>query len=217
MLSPSSLYDACPGYVGSPAYIAPEVLAETAKYSEKADVFSFGVILWSMAQHLYLATHKDLYSSKEQHRFLMRPYGGKLPTTVSVTVVRHCSASVGMTAVVTRAVAVFLWLSATPDWSALNVLKKVIDGARPTPPPPQFPMATVFLDMMVRCWDSDAEARPSFEQVACALFTALPRARTSCSTLSGWGSTCNLRGFFCRVPTTVVFPSDFESPGDADD
>jgi hypothetical protein len=39
-------------------------------------VYSFGIILWSVAQHLYLATHRDPHMTKEQHRFLMKPYGG---------------------------------------------------------------------------------------------------------------------------------------------
>ena len=66
----------CAGYVGSPSYIAPEVLKQAARYDLKADVYSFGVLVWSLTQYLFL-THVDVQRrTTQEHLTLMRPYGG---------------------------------------------------------------------------------------------------------------------------------------------
>ena len=62
------------GFVGSPSYIAPEVLSETAHYDEKADVYSFGILIWFVSQHLYLARNRQLYRNFAEHRSRMTPY-----------------------------------------------------------------------------------------------------------------------------------------------
>ncbi len=62
------------GFVGSPSYIAPEVLSEHAQYNEKADVYSFGVLTWFVSQHLYLSFNRQLYRNFQEHRSLMTPY-----------------------------------------------------------------------------------------------------------------------------------------------
>lgn len=46
------------GATGSPVYMAPEVLADKA-YDEKADVFSFAVVLWE------LVTNKKPYEEEQ--------------------------------------------------------------------------------------------------------------------------------------------------------
>jgi serine/threonine protein kinase len=64
------------GYVGSPSYIAPEVLKQSARYDLRADVYSFGILVWSLAQYLYL-THVNVQRrTTQEHLVLMRPYGG---------------------------------------------------------------------------------------------------------------------------------------------
>jgi serine/threonine protein kinase len=40
----------CAGFVGSPSYIAPELMQEGARYDEKADVYSFGILMWFVTQ-----------------------------------------------------------------------------------------------------------------------------------------------------------------------
>ena len=65
------------GFVGSPAYIAPEVLGENAKYDEKADVYSYGILVWSIAQFLYLSTQRERKCTYDEHKYLMRPFGGE--------------------------------------------------------------------------------------------------------------------------------------------
>ena len=62
------------GYVGSPSYIAPEVLSNHAHYSETADVYSFGIFVWFVSQHLFLQLNPQLYSTPDEHRSLMTPY-----------------------------------------------------------------------------------------------------------------------------------------------
>eukprot|EP01087_Luapelamoeba_hula_P013242 TRINITY_DN3788_c0_g2_i1.p1 TRINITY_DN3788_c0_g2~~TRINITY_DN3788_c0_g2_i1.p1 ORF type:complete len:1605 (+),score=191.21 TRINITY_DN3788_c0_g2_i1:33-4847(+) len=54
---------------GSLLWTAPEILGETASFSEASDVYSFGIVLWE------LLTAED-------------PYGGLNPTTVAVCVLR---------------------------------------------------------------------------------------------------------------------------------
>ncbi len=62
------------GFVGSPSYIAPEVLRESARYDERADVYSFGILTWFVSQHEYMTYNPDVYSSKAEHQRLMIPY-----------------------------------------------------------------------------------------------------------------------------------------------
>ena len=62
------------GFVGSPSYIAPEVLRESARYNEKADVYSFGIFVWFVSQHEYMTYNPDVYSTKQEHQALMIPY-----------------------------------------------------------------------------------------------------------------------------------------------
>lgn len=72
------------GFIGSPAYIAPEVLGQNARYDEKADVYSFGVLLWTLAQHLFLCSQRERRLNPDEHRFLLKPYG-------STCVLDHCN------------------------------------------------------------------------------------------------------------------------------
>jgi serine/threonine protein kinase len=67
----------CAGFVGSPSYIAPEILHETAHYNESADVYSFGILVWFVSQHECLAYNRSLYSSAAEHKALLKPYQGK--------------------------------------------------------------------------------------------------------------------------------------------
>lgn len=54
--------------------MAPEILQDSARYSERADVYSFGVLVWFVAQHEYLAYNPEVYSSWQEHAKLMSPY-----------------------------------------------------------------------------------------------------------------------------------------------
>jgi serine/threonine protein kinase len=62
------------GFVGSPSYIAPEVLSDAARYDAKADVYSFGILMWSVLQYLYLTYINIQPRTTPDHLTLMRPY-----------------------------------------------------------------------------------------------------------------------------------------------
>jgi hypothetical protein len=51
-----------------------QVLSEHAQYNEKADVYSFGVMIWYVSQHLYLGRNTQLFRTATEHRSLMTPY-----------------------------------------------------------------------------------------------------------------------------------------------
>jgi hypothetical protein len=63
------------GFVGSPSYIAPEVLSDKAEYDERVDVYSFGILLWSLLQYLHLTKDVKRPRTVMEHHDLMRPYG----------------------------------------------------------------------------------------------------------------------------------------------
>lgn len=64
--------DKTKGKAGSPIYMAPEMLLDHG-YDEKADVYSFGIVLWEVhRQDLLLLTTK-LYTQEE-------PYKGRFKT-----------------------------------------------------------------------------------------------------------------------------------------
>ncbi len=76
--------------MGSPSYIAPEVLHESAHYNETADVYSFGILLWFVSQHECLAYNRTLYSSIMEHKALMKPYQSKFPAVFCVRALCVC-------------------------------------------------------------------------------------------------------------------------------
>ena len=51
-----------------------QVLSEHAQYNEKADVYSFGIMIWYVSQHMYLARNTQLFRTATEHRSLMTPY-----------------------------------------------------------------------------------------------------------------------------------------------
>ena len=54
--------------------LVSQVLSEHAQYNEKADVYSFGIMIWYVSQHLYLARNTQLFRTATEHRSLMTPY-----------------------------------------------------------------------------------------------------------------------------------------------
>ena len=69
--------------MGSPSYIAPELMVDGARYDEKADVYSFGILMWFVCQHVHLMYNPDLWATKRDFANLMRPYtNGKAPDWV---------------------------------------------------------------------------------------------------------------------------------------
>jgi hypothetical protein len=75
-----------------------------------------------------------------------------------------------------------------PETSPLQLMKKVVKGARPPIPPPSFPLADELQRLMQDCWHRTPESRPSFDQVcselgttSCALLCALLCAFTGIS------------------------------------
>jgi len=59
------------GAVGSPLYMAPEVLAEQP-YNEKADVYSFGIILWELMTQKIPYEDKDFETVSDVFRFVVK-------------------------------------------------------------------------------------------------------------------------------------------------
>jgi len=116
------------GFVGSPSYIAPEVLSEHAQYNEKADVYSFGIMIWYVSQHMYLARNTQLFRTATEHRSLMTPYRF--------------------------------------ETSPLQLMKKVVKGARPPIPPLAFPLHQDLQRLMQQCWQTEPLSRPSFEELS---------------------------------------------------
>lgn len=53
-------------------------------------------------------------------------------------------------------------LDLTPDILALQVFFKVLMGCRPTIPEH---MPEPFVKLMMECWDTDPEKRPTFEEI----------------------------------------------------
>jgi hypothetical protein len=54
--------------------LVSQVLSEHAQYNEKADVYSFGIMIWYVSQHLYLARNTQLFRTATEHRSFMTPY-----------------------------------------------------------------------------------------------------------------------------------------------
>jgi serine/threonine protein kinase/peroxiredoxin family protein len=59
------------GAVGSPLYMAPEVLAEQP-YSEKADVYSFGIIVWELLTQMIPYEDKDFETVADVFRYVVK-------------------------------------------------------------------------------------------------------------------------------------------------
>ncbi len=47
----------------------------------------------------------------------------------------------------------------------LEVVELVRGGGRPNIPPPETPLASMLVPLMIKCWDASPEARPSFSDV----------------------------------------------------
>ena len=67
------------GYLGSPSYIAPEILTDSAQYDETVDVYSYGIILWTLVKFLAIG-NLPVAPSEDQHRAMMSPYPGEAST-----------------------------------------------------------------------------------------------------------------------------------------
>ncbi len=44
------------------------------RYNEKADVYSFGILVWFVAQYLHLCYNPQLWNDRKEFMHLMRPY-----------------------------------------------------------------------------------------------------------------------------------------------
>ncbi len=122
------------GATGSPVYMAPEVLADKA-YDEKADVFSFAVVLWE------LVTNKKPYE-EEQFESLDG-------TAVYSHLIRWRRR--------------FIFTPPPSHCACTEIYDHVvIDGARPKLPaecPPQLS------ELIKKCWDTDPAKRPTFQSI----------------------------------------------------
>ncbi len=96
----------CAGYVGSPSYIAPELLQQSARYDVRVDMYSFGVLIWSLLQYLYVTHVFTSRRTPQEHSVLMRPFGGTVLKFHNVCVCGYaCVLSVSCGFAVTRRVA----------------------------------------------------------------------------------------------------------------
>lgn len=58
------------------------VLPIVCRYNEKADVYSYGILVWFVAQYLHLCYNPHLWSDRKEFMTLMRPYDKGEATTV---------------------------------------------------------------------------------------------------------------------------------------
>ena len=50
------------------------VFPTVCRYNEKADVYSYGILVWFVAQYLHLCYNPHLWSDRKEFMALMRPY-----------------------------------------------------------------------------------------------------------------------------------------------
>lgn len=70
------------GFLGSPSYIAPEILTDSATYDEKVDVYGYGIMLWACARYLQAASAIEAGAERppdEEFHAQLSPYRGMSP------------------------------------------------------------------------------------------------------------------------------------------
>ena len=139
------------GYLGSPSYIAPEVLTDSAVYDETVDVYSYGIILWALIKFLAVAD-LAVRPDKATHRRMMSPYPGNVPVQHRV----ECSATA--TAAADCVVAV-----GGAEMSPWQIVARVKEGMRPQVP--RGHAAPVLESLMRDCWSQAPSTRPPFSHI----------------------------------------------------
>jgi serine/threonine protein kinase len=105
------------GHVGTLFYMSPESMKNTP-YTQKGDVYSFGIIMWE------LFTEQRPYSTTD-----------------------NTSGDMG-------------------DWgNVMNLGFQVCSGARPDLPEVASEKEQEYINLMVKCWDGNPEARPTFTDI----------------------------------------------------
>jgi serine/threonine protein kinase len=136
-------------------WLAPETFnpGETVKYSEKCDLYSFGIILY------------EIYSGKD-------PFGEYFhdPRYVQSTERRKLSPEELGNAEAVRQWRELGWTIRSEDamliertWNVHKIKEAIIrEGLRPTPPN-NIPAA--IREVMLKCWEANPDKRPSFNQI----------------------------------------------------
>lgn len=130
-------------FAGTPAYMAPECLRQEA-YDQKADVFSFGYVLWvhprSMTRRSSLTGRRSSYTDEWQELLtLKKPWKGK------------------------KQMEIIALVGYNRDKLPFPSLPSLPDGVPPA-----------ILEILGRCWLDVPSDRPSFSRLIALLSSLIP-------------------------------------------
>eukprot|EP01125_Pyxidicula_operculata_P014786 TRINITY_DN496_c3_g1_i1.p1 TRINITY_DN496_c3_g1~~TRINITY_DN496_c3_g1_i1.p1 ORF type:complete len:2368 (-),score=568.15 TRINITY_DN496_c3_g1_i1:56-7159(-) len=141
-------------------WLAPEVLDEDMSYDERADVFSYGVVLWELATRLFPYDEFDEHKSKREIK--LRP-----DQLSDENVMRELDEG-GWVVNHETGDACLL------QFNKHKIVRLIInDDLRPSILP-TVPMD--FATLIKKCWTKDAAARPTFPEIEDLLTSSLPQS-----------------------------------------
>jgi hypothetical protein len=107
------------------------VLPTVCRYNEKADVYSYGILVWFVAQYLHLCYNPHLWSDRKEFMTLMRPYDKGEATPVDALECDHVFA-LACTRVVPRHYRLLIGATSQSIWDSLKmpILRELSGWAR---------------------------------------------------------------------------------------